>query len=279
MKRLLVALLVIGNQSLWADNQNHTENFPQLPPLPSIKLPEAPSLPQLPPIPQVKLPELPPVSLPSLPAAPQLPDLSNIPQNMPIKTDKIVMPGADVKTIAQNSLANNIVNLDAGSFLSAGAHQFKSFWTRDFCFSSRGLLAMGRADVVKSHLTYLLEHRRADDLVPLYVDSIAPVNRVVSDTLFRATRMDYTLPMTNDISPYYLVNNEFEAIDSNIMVLYAALSYYKATGDAEWFNKYQDDFKRIFDFYEKKKDTDGLIVQVAHADWQDSAARAGKTFF
>jgi len=138
---------------------------------------------------------------------------------------------------------------------------------------------MGRADVVKSHLTYLIENRRADGLVPLYVDSIAPVNRVISDTLFRATRLDYTLPMTNDIKPYYLVNNEFEAIDSNIMVLYASYSYYKATGDAEWFNKYQSEFKKIFDYYEQKKDADGLILQVAHADWQDSAAREGKTFF
>jgi glycogen debranching enzyme len=61
--------------------------------------------------------------------------------------------GANIKEIAKKSLETNIVKLDKGLFLSAGAHQFKSFWTRDFCFSSRGLLAINRGDVVKSHFT------------------------------------------------------------------------------------------------------------------------------
>lgn len=69
---------------------------------------------------------------------------------------------ADIAAIAKKSLETNIVRLDNGLFLSAGAHQFKSFWTRDFCFSSRGLLAINRGDVVKNHLTYLINNRRYD---------------------------------------------------------------------------------------------------------------------
>lgn len=181
--------------------------------------------------------------------------------------------------IAKKSLETNIVKLDKGLFLSAGAHQFKSFWTRDFCFSSRGLLAINRGDVVKNHLTYLINNRRNDDLVPLYVDSIQPVNRVVTDVLFKTIRLNNaSLPITNDIKPYYLVNNQYEAIDSNLMVLYAAQLYAKETKDLAWFNTNQPAFRKIFDFYKTKKFA-GLIRQNEHADWQDSAQRKGFTFF
>ena len=91
---------------------------------------------------------------------------------------------SDIKTIAQTSLETNISYLKAGSFVSAGAHQFRSFWTRDFCLSCKGLLAIGKGDVLKSHLSYLIAHRRSDDLVPLYVDSMTPVTRVVMSSIF-----------------------------------------------------------------------------------------------
>lgn len=186
---------------------------------------------------------------------------------------------ANMQEIAKKSLETNIVKLDKGLFLSAGAHQFKSFWTRDFCFSSRGLLAINRGDVVKNHLTYLINNRRSDDLVPLYVDSISPVNRVVTDVIFKAVRLNnVSLTIDNNIKPYYLVNNKFEAIDSNLMVLYAAQLYAKETKDITWFNSHQTSFRKIFDFYKTKKWA-GLIKQNEHADWQDSARREGFTFF
>lgn len=194
------------------------------------------------------------------------------------KSDPLIESRDNMFTVANKSLSNNIVKLKNGLFLSAGSHQFKSFWTRDFCFASRGLLAMNRKDVVKSHLTYLLENRRADNLVPLYVDSMEPVQRVVADVVFRALRVDFSLPITSEIKPYYLVNNEHEAIDSNLMVLVASYKYFQSSQDTEWFRKYRPTFQKIFDYYNSKK-TGGLIVQGVHADWQDSAKRDGKTFF
>jgi hypothetical protein len=185
-----------------------------------------------------------------------------------------------VQEIAQRSLQTNITKLNSTLFLSAGANQFKSFWTRDFCFSARGLLAINRADVVKSHLTYLIENRRADNLVPLYVDSMNPVNRVIQSSLFRAIRLKVNTPVTEDIKPYYLVNGTYEAIDSNLMVLYASLLYVQRTGDQACFNSHKEDFRKIFDFYKNKKlPSIGLLWQNQHADWQDSARRTGFTFF
>jgi glycogen debranching enzyme len=178
--------------------------------------------------------------------------------------------------IAKASIENNIVKLEAGTFMSAGAHQYRSFWTRDFCLSVKGLLAIHREDVVKSHLEYLITHRRADNLVPLYVDSMNPVYRVIAATVFKMFGGS-ALPIKESIAPYYLVNGEYEVIDSNILVLYAAQEYVAATKDTEWFKKHAADFKAIFDFYQTKIH-DGLIVQGEHADWQDSSERKGKTF-
>ena len=47
--------------------------------------------------------------------------------------------------IAGKSLGANIRRLspDGPTVLSAGARQFRSVWTRDFCFASGGLIAAG----------------------------------------------------------------------------------------------------------------------------------------
>src|SRR5690349_8047136 len=75
--------------------------------------------------------------------------------------------GARLHAIAQASLQANVVTLESGPYLVAGQHQFRSLWTRDFCFASRGLLLLDRADVVRNHLTALALNRRLKDgLVP-----------------------------------------------------------------------------------------------------------------
>ncbi len=125
----------------------------------------------------------------------------------------------NIQKIAEKSLRTNIVELDSGLFLSAGANQFKSFWTRDFCFSTRGLLAIGEWAVVKNHLDYLITHRREDNLVPLYVDSMNPVHRVIKKSMHRVVGLKDSTPVKNEIKPFYLVNGSYEAIDSNLMVL------------------------------------------------------------
>lgn len=181
--------------------------------------------------------------------------------------------------IAKKSLEHNIIPLQAGTFLTAGAHQFKTFWTRDFCLSARGLAAIGRADVVRSHIEYLLKNRRQDDLVPLYVDSMNPVHRVIIACIFKALGLARkSLKMKETIQPFYLVNGQFEVADSNVLVLYAARVYAETTGDHAWLQKHHEDFRAIFNFY-KTKMTDGLIRQGEHADWQDSAKRQGIIFF
>lgn len=180
--------------------------------------------------------------------------------------------------IAKHSIEKNIIKLSAGHFVSAGGHQFRSFWTRDFCLSAKGLVAIGRVEVLREHVEYLLKNRRADDLVPLYVDSMNPVYRVIVGVGLGAFGLPTALPIRDHVAPYFLVNGKYEVADSNVLVLYAAWVYYKSTQDQGWFESYKKDFQQVFNFY-KAKIKNGLIEQGEHADWQDSAQRKGFTFF
>lgn len=78
----------------------------------------------------------------------------------------------DLKTKAQKSLRANIVELETGSYVRAGANHFGSLWTRDFVYTIPGLLTLG-ADgekAARDHLTKLLNNLREDGLVPRLYD-------------------------------------------------------------------------------------------------------------
>jgi glycogen debranching enzyme len=183
---------------------------------------------------------------------------------------------ASVNEIAEHSLLSNIVKLPQGEFLRAGASQFGSLWTRDFCFSVPALLILNKREVVKNHLSYLIEHRRKDGLVPIYADSINPMKRVISETLNRTFGTHLNYEMTQELKPYYSVNGTFPTVDANILLLKAAHEYYKASGDEEWWISNQENFKAIYNYYKPNQD-DGLLDQGEFSDWQDSASRKGKT--
>lgn len=180
--------------------------------------------------------------------------------------------------IARHSLETNIVSLPQGEFLAAGAHQFGSLWTRDFCFSVPGLLTLKKYSLVKNHLSYLVNNRRHDGLVPIYADSINPMFRVITGSInqFLGSKIRYKIK--KDIKPYYNATGKYPTIDANVLVLKAAYEYYQATGDEKWWQANQNAFLEIYNYY-KKFLNDGLISQGAYSDWQDSSKRQGKTFF
>jgi len=183
--------------------------------------------------------------------------------------------------IAGNSLRANIIELSSGTYLAAGSHQFRSLWTRDFCFSIRGLLDIGEVDVVRSHLTALIENRReGDNLVPKVMDSMSPTWRNVVAAFFYLTGMNSNLPLTDALKPYYVDDQGSEAIDSNILVLLGALDYVEASHDLSWWDSHEEALVQIFHFYDDKFDpATGLIVQGPYSDWQDSVKREGITFY
>lgn len=178
---------------------------------------------------------------------------------------------------SKKSLESNIVLLKDKKYLVAGGNQFKSLWTRDFCHSVKGLLLIGQEELVKNQLNFLIKNVSEDGLVPLYADSISPMVRGVAESVNQLIGTNFNVPITDKIKTYYRVNGKYNAIDSNLMLLIASYDYYQFTHDKEWWNRNQGAFKRIFDYYESKKNN-GLIVQGPHSDWQDSIKRSGKIF-
>ncbi len=185
---------------------------------------------------------------------------------------------------AEATLSANIIQLPSGSYLTAGRNQFKTLWTRDFALAVRGLLLMNRSDVVKHHLTTLIRNRRtSDSLVPRVMDSIAPRWRVMRQFWIRMIPESIgflrgDLPIHDPLKPEYRDEHGSEAVDSNLLVLKAALEYVEHTGDQAWWRENEEAFRGIYGFYANKL-RDGLIWQAKFSDWQDSVKREGHTFY
>lgn len=182
--------------------------------------------------------------------------------------------------IAGESLSANIVALESGLYLTAGRHQFKTLWTRDFCMSVRGLLRINRSDVAKHHLQTLIRARRSyDGLVPRVMDSMSTPKRV--SLYFLAKILPFIhpdRPLVDPLITQYRDEHGTEAIDSNLLVLLAALDIVDKTGDSSWWAEHEGALIEIYRFYDSKF-RNSLIVQPPFSDWQDSTRRDGHTFY
>ncbi|MBK9293421.1 MAG: hypothetical protein IPM57_03100 [Oligoflexia bacterium] len=185
---------------------------------------------------------------------------------------------------AQKSIEANIETVEGKRFLTAGRNQFRSLWSRDFCFSANTLLKIGHDDVVKNQLELLFSHLRPrDGLVPRTMDSVSAkyrVSREVSKKLVPYLYADLPLAKRlKDLDPEYINEHATEAVDSNALSLLVAFEYYKKTSDALWWQNWRPNLKKMLDYYKKWEGHDGLIKQPRFSDWQDSVRRKGKTFF
>ncbi len=198
-----------------------------------------------------------------------------------------------LEQIARDSLDANIYNLacpgtilpvreQSDIYLAAGAHQFKSLWTRDFCFSSRGLFHLHQSSIVRDQLELILANTRAcDGLVPKVLDSTSPTLKGLGVSVKKLFCNSPPHVSLNDhLKPYYTDDTGGEAIDSNVLVLLTAYDYADRTPDWPWWNRQLPTLVHIYRYYDSKQDaSDGLIVQPSFSDWQDSVKRNGKTFY
>lgn len=192
----------------------------------------------------------------------------------------------NMHAVAKNSLLKNIIELKSGPYLAAGGHQFRSLWTRDFCFSVDSLIEIGRIDVAINHLNLLLKHRRATDgLVARVFDNIQPRARVVANCMFpqQVTQiMSKTLvkPLGDRLRPEYVDEHKTEAIDSNLLAILAAFKILRTTRDQKWFDAIQPDLEHLYQYYQRRRrGTHGPILQTPFSDWQDSRERSGYTLY
>jgi hypothetical protein len=181
--------------------------------------------------------------------------------------------------ISKKSVEKNIVMTAAGPLVTAGSHQFKTLWTRDFCYSVPGLLTIGRSDVVENQLNLILLNLRDEDsLIPRGIDVYPPLLRVFLQTVFRwiPGRANW-LPYGNkDLKPEYLGEHRTIAFDSNLLTLLASAQY--GAVNKSWFESQVPTFKKIFKMYDKYWSGD-FLDQPAFSDWQDSSERKGITLY
>ncbi|MFA7266223.1 MAG: hypothetical protein WC054_07915 [Candidatus Nanopelagicales bacterium] len=174
------------------------------------------------------------------------------------------------------SLRANLVDTDSGKMLAAGWSQFRTLWTRDFCFSVPGLLAAGHADVVDRQLRTLLAFQRDDGLIVRGLDVVDPKRRVLLNTALHPLPRRVRTPgyEGRPLLPEYLGEHGTPAIDSNVLVAQAICQYVAHTRDRALFDDNRDAIERAMAYYSEKFN-DGLISQPAFSDWQDSASRQG----
>jgi glycogen debranching enzyme len=185
-------------------------------------------------------------------------------------------------TVAERSLLANVVEVEGRLGLSAGAHQFRSLWTRDFCHAVAGLLRIGRGDVVRDHLELLLAHRREDGLLPRCLDTMDPKLRVAWASLARLIPgASPRLGMRGRLKPEFIDQHGEIAIDGNALAILAALRLVGATGDEGWWEANAAAFARLEAFHRPyaAAGPDGLMRQPPFSDWQDSVRREGATFY
>jgi hypothetical protein len=177
-----------------------------------------------------------------------------------------------LRDIAEQSLRDNILQLSCGRFLLAGQHQFKTLWTRDFCHSVKGLLAINEGETARSHLAFLLKSLRSDGLVPRALDCYPVQARV----LWQSARTIFSslpeMPFKEPLQPQFNDEHGSHAYDSNILIVLAALEM-----DDQFWNTYQSEIRFVWDWYEDKFD-EGLLTQSPYSDWQDTTKREGRTF-
>lgn len=180
--------------------------------------------------------------------------------------------------IAEASLRANIVTVDGLRFLAAGQNQFRTLWTRDFCHAVRGLLVLRDFRLVQDHLGFLLSHLREDGLVARVVDNRLVQFRVAYQTLRHFVPGLKSMELKSPLKVQYVDEHGSEAIDSNLLLLRAALLVKAVAPEGEmWWQEQEVKLHKAWRWYDQKI-VDGLVRQSSFSDWQDSVERKGVTF-
>jgi len=184
--------------------------------------------------------------------------------------------------VCKRVLLKNIGTFRGKSFLFAGKSQFRSFWTRDFCFSIPALLMMGKPEVVRDHLLYLVENRDENNLIArlLFVNNFKL--QIIAKTGLRKffNKEGRVYDSNSKVHVSILGEHGTPSFDSNLLVILGLFSLYEDKGREFDFdiNQHKDSILEMYVYYESYF-SEGLITQPAYSDWQDSVKREGKTSY
>ncbi|MFN8945079.1 MAG: hypothetical protein ACK5WZ_10705, partial [Pseudobdellovibrionaceae bacterium] len=175
---------------------------------------------------------------------------------------------------ALSTIHANIIQTESGDLLAAGGNQFRTFWTRDFCFSGPGLLAYGFESLVEGQLKSLFSFKNSQNLLPRGLDQIPPQFRVVWNTFFRGRRVPFS-SKDKKIEPEYYGEHGTPAFDSNLLFIQSVCLLAKFQKRALIISNQQ--IQELLNFYQQYF-KDSCLHQPKFSDWQDSARREGEIF-
>lgn len=178
------------------------------------------------------------------------------------------------QSLRQKALATLQANLnqtEEGEFIAAGGHQFRTFWTRDFCFSVPGLLQAEMAELVQNQLKFIHQHKNPEGLLPRGLDRIPPQFRVVWNTFFRGLPPPLE-KKSKKLEPEYFGEHGTPAFDSNLHFLRSLFLWSAHTKFPLFLTP--NEIEEVWKYYGPDL-KDGLLHQPQYSDWQDSAKRKG----
>jgi glycogen debranching enzyme len=156
--------------------------------------------------------------------------------------------------------------------LVAGPNQFKSLWARDFSMATAGALSIGMEREVHDSLDSLFSFQRGDGLMPRMVDNRGIDSRVILGLA------GFHVPLKAPVKGWFKTENGVIAIDSNLVVPWAASEYILKTMDLDFARKWYHSAQRSLQFL-----TDGGFMvngfvgnQPPFSDWEDSVRRGGR---
>lgn len=188
--------------------------------------------------------------------------------------------GNFLKKLANKTLELNTLNIGHEKYITAGCNQFKTLWTRDFCFSVPGLLTANHSQLVKDQLLLILSYKHKEHFLPRGLDIVSPKWRVLAQTfpqvisqkiLIRDYPQDERL-FQQQIRAEYHGEHGTIAFDSNILFVLAYLNYVEKNNNEEFLKVEQ--LQTLINFYQPYY-IQGFFRQPSFSDWQDSAKRKG----
>lgn len=183
-----------------------------------------------------------------------------------------------IRNIAANSLRSNIRPAQGPDgriwkVVTAGSRQYKTVWARDFGFTAGGLIRLGEIQALRDTLEAFLAFQKPGGLFPHILDTMPWYLRVA------AASLGFERPFKGLLKPYYRNQHFGIAIDSGLLLAYAAERYVNASGDVDFGLRHYAALKRGLEFYQDFL-KDGLISQPPCSDFQDTVrARRGRVFF
>lgn len=172
----------------------------------------------------------------------------------------------------QTGIRTRYLTRDLGrKVLHAGYRNFRESWARDFGFAAYGLVAVEQYEVVRETLEAFFWHQRADGQLPVKLHSMGVVTRFLHSVFEREQ------PTQKILKPKYVSGHGAPSLDSQALVIIAALHYASQSEDHSFLEAYWPRITLAMKWLQKcRRDADSLLLyQEAYADWADSIAREG----